>query len=80
VLDSLPRKKSLVGPFERNKQWVVVRIKDLLPAGPKKMNEARGQLTSDYQTELETRWIAELKQSYPVQINNDVFKALLPKE
>jgi len=58
----------------------VVRIKDLLPAGPKKMNEARGQLTSDYQTELETRWIAELKQSYPVQINNDVFKALLPKE
>jgi hypothetical protein len=44
------------------------------------MNEARGQLTSDYQTELETRWIAELKQSYPVQINNDVFKALLPKE
>lgn len=80
VLDSLPRKKALVGPFERNKQWVVVHIKELIPAGPKKMNEARGQLTSDYQTELETRWIAELKQSYPVQINHDVFKSLLPTE
>jgi peptidyl-prolyl cis-trans isomerase SurA len=80
VLDSLPRKKGVVGPFERNRQWMVVRIKELIAAGPKKMNEARGQLTSDYQTELETGWLAELKLSYPVQINDEVFKSLLPNQ
>jgi peptidyl-prolyl cis-trans isomerase SurA len=80
ILDSLPRKQGLIGPFERNNQWIVVRIKDLIPAGPKKLNEARGQLTSDYQTELESRWIAELRLAYPVVINDQIFKSLLPSE
>jgi hypothetical protein len=29
---------------------------------------------------LETGWLAELKLSYPVQINDEVFKSLLPNQ
>jgi peptidyl-prolyl cis-trans isomerase SurA len=80
VLDSLPRKKGIQGPFERNKQWVVVQIRDLLPAGPKKLSEARGPLTSDYQNELETRWLNELRNAYSVTIDRQVFEKLLPSQ
>ncbi|NBW32978.1 MAG: hypothetical protein EBR22_03365 [Cytophagia bacterium] len=78
VLDSLPRKKGLQGPFERNKQWMVVQVRELLPAGPKKLSEARGPLTSDYQNELESRWLNELRSTYTVTIDRNIFETLLP--
>jgi peptidyl-prolyl cis-trans isomerase SurA len=80
VLDSLPRKKGLQGPFERNKQWVVVQTRELLPAGPKKLAEARGPLTSDYQNELESRWLNELRSTYNVTIDRNIFETLLPAQ
>jgi len=80
VLDSLPRKKGLQGPFERNKQWMVVQTRDLLPAGPKKLAEARGPLTSDYQNELESRWLNELRSTYNVTIDRNIFETLLPAQ
>lgn len=80
VLDSLPRKKGVQGPFERNKQWVVVQVRDFIPAGPKKLAEVRGPLTSDYQNELETRWLNELRSAYSVTIDRQVFEKLLPSQ
>jgi len=84
LLDSLAGVKALqkgcYGPFERNQQWVVVQVRDLLPPGPKKLQEARGQATSDYQTELERLWIEELKAAYPVRTERAVFESLLPKD
>jgi peptidyl-prolyl cis-trans isomerase SurA len=80
VLDSLPRKKGLQGPIERNKQWMVVQTRDLLPAGPKKLAEARGPLTSDYQNELESRWLNELRSTYNVTIDRNIFETLLPAQ
>jgi peptidyl-prolyl cis-trans isomerase SurA len=35
-------------------------------------NEAKGLLISDYQTQLENKWVAELKKKYPVVINQKV--------
>jgi peptidyl-prolyl cis-trans isomerase SurA len=35
-------------------------------------NEAKGLLISDYQTQLEDKWVAELKKKYPVVINQKV--------
>lgn len=39
--------------------------------------EARGFVINDYQTELEDRWIAELKRKYPVKVNKPVLDALM---
>jgi len=48
---------------------VYVEIKEILKGGPKKLEEARGYIISDYQARLEQNWIAQLRYQYPVTIN-----------
>ena len=43
---------------------------------PKKLDEARGQITSDYQEFLESEWLKSLKEKYPVSINQDLLKQI----
>ncbi|MEN9333538.1 MAG: hypothetical protein RLY35_718 [Bacteroidota bacterium] len=44
-----------------NGKLAVVKVIDFIPAGPKKLTEARGVITSDYQNYLEESWIESLK-------------------
>jgi len=43
---------------------------------PKKLNEARGQITSDYQNYLEKQWIESLKQKYPVKVDRSLLSRI----
>ena len=51
---------------------VIVSIAELRGSEPKTLAEARGLVTSDYQTELESKWMEKLHQKYPVKINEKV--------
>ena len=51
---------------------VIVCIKELRDPEPKTLKEARGLVTSDYQVELEQKWVQSLKERYPVKINEKV--------
>lgn len=42
----------------------------------KKIHEARGLITADYQNYLEKRWLEELRNKYEVVINTDVLKSV----
>ncbi len=42
----------------------------------KKLSEARGLITADYQNFLEKAWIAELRAKYPVSVNYDLLKTI----
>lgn len=53
-----------------------VLIKGQRSPEPKKLDEARGQITSDYQTYLEEEWINHLKEKYPVEVNKDLLSAI----
>lgn len=52
---------------------IIVNARKLLKPEPKQLNEARGLITADYQNYLEKEWIKELKQKYPVVVNQEVF-------
>ena len=47
------------------------------PAGlPRAYTDAKGLVISDYQSELEKKWLAQLKKKYPVTINEKVFQQI----
>jgi len=50
-----------------------VKIREVLKPEPKKLTEARGLITADYQNYLEKEWIRELRMKYPVVVNQEVF-------
>jgi hypothetical protein len=54
-----------------NGKPVVICVNKFLPSGPKKLTEARGVITSDYQTYLEKSWIENLRKDHQIQINKD---------
>lgn len=45
---------------------------------PKKISEAKGIITADYQNHLEKEWIKELRAKYPVTVNQELFKTIKP--
>lgn len=49
-------------------------IHELREPEPKSLDEARGLVTSDYQTYLEEQWVKELKQKYSVEVDEEVFE------
>jgi peptidyl-prolyl cis-trans isomerase SurA len=66
----------LYGPLSSDvdRFLVFVRIRGLLPPQPKALSESRGLITSDYQNYLEAKWMEELRQKYPVVINQRVLE------
>lgn len=55
---------------------VFANIRKIVKATPKTYTEARGLVTSEYQSWLEKEWIASLKAKYPVSIDRKVFDSI----
>jgi peptidyl-prolyl cis-trans isomerase SurA len=51
-------------------------IKLYMERQPRNFDDARGFVINDYQTEMEEKWIEELKKKYPVKVNEEVVKQL----
>jgi peptidyl-prolyl cis-trans isomerase SurA len=48
---------------------VVMTFGKVLPDGPECADDVRGTVVADYQTELEERWVAQLREKYTWQLN-----------
>lgn len=59
-------------PSTVDKSTVIVKILEVRTPEPKTLREAKGLVTSDYQTELEEKWTQALHEKYPVKIKQDV--------
>lgn len=79
VLDSLGWKQGINVYTDANGKSFVVHIREIIPSRPKKITEARGVITADYQNYLEKKWIAALRGKYPVVVQQDVKAALFNK-
>jgi len=55
---------------ELDGQVYMVEVKRLVAPGEKNFEEARSNVISDYQDQLENQWIIELKKKFPVKVNN----------
>ena len=78
ALDAIEWKEGTF-PVERDGRYMLIKIEKILPPAYKTLNEARGIATSDYQTYLETQWINDLRQKYPVKVNQSEVDKLVKK-
>lgn len=69
-------KKGINKPYEFEGKFYVVKISEIIPAGPKELSEAKGAITSDYQNKLEKDWMAELAAKHPIVVHEDVLYSL----
>jgi peptidyl-prolyl cis-trans isomerase SurA len=58
-------------PYEVDGKFYVIKVDENLNAMQKEFSEAKGSITSDYQTYLEKEWLKELRVKHPITINSE---------
>ena len=61
-------------PSTVDESTVIVCIREVRGPEPKTLKEAKGLVTSDYQVELEEKWLESLRRKYPVSIDEKVLE------
>jgi peptidyl-prolyl cis-trans isomerase SurA len=76
ILNSTNLQPGLSQIIEKNGQYFIVKIKEVMQPMPKTLSEAKGVITADYQGYLEANWIAELEKKYKVEVFKDVLYSI----
>ncbi len=72
ILSQIDWKVGMSKDIPENGQIIIVDIRKILPVAPKKLEEAKGMITSEYQTYLEQEWIKGLRKKHKYTVNKDV--------
>jgi peptidyl-prolyl cis-trans isomerase SurA len=59
-----------------NDQVVILQFKEIIPPSIKKLDEARGMITSEYQTYLEQEWIKSMRKEHTFAVNKEVLHSI----
>ncbi len=65
--------------YKDGNQYVILYLEDVEPAKIPKLDEVKGKVTNDYQNYLEQEWVKELKQKFPVEINQKTWQKIRAK-
>ncbi|GAB3031917.1 peptidylprolyl isomerase [Spirosoma pulveris] len=76
-LDAIGQWKAGTTTLHRDNKAISVMIERIEPARAKTFDEARGAVINEYQTTLEKQWLAQLRQTYPVKVNEDQLRKLV---
>jgi len=76
VIDQLDKKVGISDDIKANNSTLVVVIKEVIPAQNKKLDEARGLITADYQNYLEKEWLKELHKKHSVKVDQEVLETI----
>lgn len=76
MLDATGWKPGITNVKMINGKRTIADIRKVLKPTPKTFAEARGLVTSDYQTWLEKQWIETLKTKYPVSVDKKVLDSI----
>ena len=72
-------KKGVSKVYKHNEAFHVIDVNAILPAGNKTLDEAKGSVINDYQTQLEANWIDDLKERFKVEVNEKTLEAVKSK-
>ncbi|MFO7671221.1 MAG: peptidylprolyl isomerase [Bacteroidales bacterium] len=76
LVDAMNGEPGLGPVVASNGSQAFVILKKIRAPEPKLLDEARGQITSDYQNYLEKVWIEELKAKYPVEVDRSLLSEI----
>ncbi len=57
--------------YELDGKYYVAKVSEILAPGEKEFDEAKGAVTSDYQTYLEEEWLKELNAKHKIVVNEE---------
>ncbi len=74
-------KPGLITPFSTNESDNSVSFAHIIKLFPQReprsFDDAKGYVINDYQQQLETTWVTELRKKYPVKVNEQVFRSMI---
>ncbi|PKP49177.1 MAG: peptidylprolyl isomerase [Bacteroidetes bacterium HGW-Bacteroidetes-11] len=76
LVDSIGWQKGLSQDIVEDGKIIIININEIVAPEPKKLDEARGLITADYQNYLEQLWIRELRAKYPFNVNQEVLSSI----
>ncbi len=74
---NIKSKKPVV--YKDGQQYIVLYLIEVKPEAIPSLKEVKGRVTGDYQNYLEQQWLSQLKQKYPVKINEKNWQKLRAK-
>jgi peptidyl-prolyl cis-trans isomerase SurA len=75
-LDTVSEWKAGPTTLRRDNKAIAILIDRIEPARAKTFAEARGTVINEYQATLEKQWLAQLRQTYPIKVNDDEIRKL----
>ncbi|WP_299825564.1 peptidylprolyl isomerase [uncultured Pontibacter sp.] len=78
VVDAVNWEKGTHTLQQNGREYLVI-ISEVLEPAYKQLNETRGLVISDYQNHLEQQWVSQLRQKYPVNVNETEVEKLVRK-
>ena len=69
--------KGVNKPVLIGEKYVFVIVDKELPKQPKKLSEAKGMITADYQDYLEKEWLKELEKKHKIVVNKEVLYSII---
>jgi peptidyl-prolyl cis-trans isomerase SurA len=73
-VDKVVWKKGIAPMFTADGKFIVVNFREVLPAQPKSLEEAKGLVTADFQNVLEKQWLDALRAKYTWSVNQSVLQ------
>jgi len=65
---------------EKDGRVFLIQVKKVMSADYKTFQETKGKVITDYQSFLEKEWLEELRQKYPIEVNQKTLELLLTQE
>jgi peptidyl-prolyl cis-trans isomerase SurA len=60
--------------YPNHDSFLVLNIEEVIPPGPKALEEVKGKVLSNYQNDIEAQWMDSLHKKYKVEVNKKALK------